>query len=137
VGSSLRRAAEPAAPGSIGERPSGKPETAAPLVAATGGARRTQPAASAAAAANVLTIELAPSGDCWAQLTTDGAVVLSRVLKAGERETRAFHDSAVLQVGDAAACVVLINGRQTRPLGPPKKVREVRITPTNYTAFLP
>lgn len=95
------------------------------------------PAASPAGVAEEMTIELVPSGDCWAQLTVDGAVVLSRILKAGERETRAFQDSAVLQVGDAAACSILINGRAARPLGPPKKVREVRITRDNYTTFFP
>jgi cytoskeleton protein RodZ len=84
-----------------------------------------------------LTLEVAASGDCWAKLTADGTVVVSRLLKAGERETRAFHDVALLQVGDASACAILINGRAARPLGSPRQVREVRITRDNYTGFLP
>jgi cytoskeletal protein RodZ len=98
---------------------------------------RAQPPASAAAVAENMTIELAPSGDCWARLTADGTVVMSRLLKAGEREIHAFQQAAVLQVGDAAACSILINGRPARPLGPATKVREVRITRENYTTFLP
>lgn len=99
-----------------------------------------QPASLAAARPssedNGVTIEIAPTGDCWAQLTIDGTVSVSRVLRSGEREARAFHDSAVLQVGDAAACAVLIDGRPARPLGPPRKVRQVRITRQNYPTFL-
>jgi cytoskeletal protein RodZ len=96
-----------------------------------------EPAAPRASLPDVVTIELAPSGDCWAQLTADGVVVISRVLKPGERESRAFRDSALLQVGDAAACAILINGQPARPLGPAKKVRQIRITRENYTALLP
>ncbi len=87
-------------------------------------------------AASGLTIEIAPSGDCWARLTADGAVVLSRVLKAGEHESHPFRDAAVLQVGDAAACAFSINGRPARPLGGAKQVRHVRITRDNYAALL-
>jgi len=83
-----------------------------------------------------LTIEIAPSADCWAKLTVDGKVVVSRVLKAGEHETRQFRDAAVLRVGDAAACAISINGRPARPLGGAKQVREVRITRDNYAALL-
>ena len=43
----------------------------------------------------------------------------------------------VVQVGDAAACTVLIDGRATRPLGPTGKVREITVTRANYTTFLP
>lgn len=96
-----------------------------------------EPAAPRASLPDAVTIELAPSGDCWAQLTADGVVVISRVLRPGERESRAFRDSALLQVGDAAACAILINGQPARPLGPAKKVRQIRITRENYTALLP
>ena len=106
-------------------------------VAAVTPVKAVEPAAPRASLPDAVTIELAPSGDCWAQLTADGVVVISRVLKPGERETRAFRDSALLQVGDAAACAILINGQPARPLGPAKKVRRIRITRENYTALLP
>lgn len=83
-----------------------------------------------------VSVEIAPTADCWAQLTVDGSVALSRVIKSGEREKRVFHDSAVLHVGDAAACAILIDGRPTRPLGPPRKVRQLRITRDSYPALL-
>jgi cytoskeleton protein RodZ len=95
------------------------------------------PAAPTPAADAAMVIELAPTGDCWAKLSVDGTVVVSRVMKAGEREARSFTEFAVLQVGDAAACAIAIDGRPARPLGPPQKVREVRITRDNYPTYLP
>jgi hypothetical protein len=96
-----------------------------------------EPPPSAPGSAESLTIEIAPTADCWAKLTADGTVAISRVLKAGERESRAFKEAAVLQVGDAEACAILINGRPARPLGPARRVRQVRITRDNYASFLP
>jgi cytoskeleton protein RodZ len=81
-------------------------------------------------------LEIAPTGECWVQLTTDGEVVLSRVLAAGERQAHTFQQSAVLQVGDAAACELSINGRPARPLGNPRQVRQVVLTRDNYSGFL-
>jgi cytoskeletal protein RodZ len=105
---------------------------AAPLSAA-------QPLATPVTEADstAITLEIAPTADCWVQLTTDGTVVVSRVIAAGERESRAFRESALLQVGDAAACAVFLNGRATRPLGLEKQVREIALTRENYRSFLP
>jgi cytoskeletal protein RodZ len=83
-----------------------------------------------------ITIEIAPTSECWVQLTTDGTVALSRVLRPGERESHRFAETAVLQVGDAEACGFFINGRAARPLGRRRQVREVTITPDNYESFL-
>jgi cytoskeletal protein RodZ len=98
------------------------------------------PIAEAAAPAPVdepaIVIEITPSADCWAKLTADGTVVLSRVLIAGEHARQEFRDAAVLQVGDAAACEISIDGRPTRPLGAARQVREIRITRDNYAALL-
>ena len=84
-----------------------------------------------------ITLEILPTADCWVKLTTDGEVVLSRVIAAGERESRSFRESAVLQVGDAAACGIALNGRTAKPLGGEKQVREITVTRENYRTFLP
>jgi transcriptional regulator with XRE-family HTH domain len=86
--------------------------------------------------ADPIAIEVAPTSDCWIRLTTDDDLTVSRIVRAGERERRTFRNVAALQVGDAAACTVLLNGRPTRPLGPPRTVREVRFTRDNYLAYL-
>jgi hypothetical protein len=83
-----------------------------------------------------LRLEIAPTSPCWVELTVDGELAVSRVIAAGELESRDFRDSAVLQVGDAAACAVSIDGRPLRPLGGPKQVRKVRVTRDNYRRFL-
>jgi cytoskeleton protein RodZ len=95
-----------------------------------------EPAPEMASAAPAVRLELVPTEDCWAQLTVDGEVVLSRVVAAGERASHAFREWAVLQVGDAAACAVTIDGRPMRPLGGPRQVRQVRLTRENYPEFL-
>lgn len=95
------------------------------------------PAPAVASVREGVTIEIAPSADCWMRLSVDGAAPVSKLLKAGERERATFQESAVVQVGDAAACTVLIDGRATRPLGPTGKVREIAVTRANYTTFLP
>lgn len=82
-------------------------------------------------------LEIAPTSACWVRLTVDGMLALSRVIEPGEREAREFRESAVLQVGDAAACVVSFNGQAARPLGRQRQVREVRVTPDNYRRLLP
>lgn len=110
--------------------PIAPPESVTPPAAAV--APGTRPLAAAAVA-----IEIAPTADCWIQLTVDGDVAVARVVRAGERETRRFSKEALLQVGDAAACAFSLNGRVARPLGGAGQVREARITPANYATFLP
>jgi cytoskeletal protein RodZ len=95
------------------------------------------PAPAVASVREGVTIEVAPAADCWIRLSVDGGAAVSKLLKAGERERAMFHDNAVLQVGDAAVCTVLIDGRATRPLGAAGKVREIRLTRENYATFLP
>jgi cytoskeletal protein RodZ len=136
----------PVAAAAEGAPPEGGAPTPAPPAAAP--AEQRAPAAPLSAAqplatpvteadSTAITLEIAPTADCWVQLTTDGTVVVSRVIAAGERESRAFRESALLQVGDAAACAVFLNGRAARPLGLEKQVREIALTRENYRRFLP
>ncbi|MBI2222910.1 MAG: DUF4115 domain-containing protein [Acidobacteria bacterium] len=84
-----------------------------------------------------ITLEILPTSDCWAKLTVDGEVVLSRLIPAGGRESHRFRQTALLQVGDAAACAIALNGRMAKPLGRGQQVREINLTRENYRSYLP
>jgi cytoskeletal protein RodZ len=94
------------------------------------------PVTSSTEAGAPLRLEIAPTADCWVRLTLDGEVAVARVIAAGERETREFREAALLQVGNAGACAIAINGQPTKPLGTDRQVREVRVTRENYRSFL-
>ncbi len=111
---------------------------AAPVVTppVTPASQAIPPAASAEPAGAEIGIEIAPSADCWTKLTIDGDLVVSRIVAAGEREQHQFRESAILQVGDAAACTFTLDGRPAKSLGGAGQVREVRLTRENYRAFI-
>lgn len=121
------------------EEPGKGPETSAPAGGGTptSPVGRPAPPQAASATERTMTLEIVPSADCWVKLTADGELALSRVVTAGEREIARFTESAVLIVGDAAACGLVINGRPARPLGREGQVREIRLTPDNFRSFLP
>jgi cytoskeleton protein RodZ len=78
--------------------------------------------------AKTMTLELHPTGDCWIKLTVDGQEVMSRLMHAGEKETRQVRESAVIDVGNAGAFAFSINGRPGKVLGGEGQVRTARIT---------
>ncbi len=83
-----------------------------------------------------LTIVLSPRGDCWVSLRLDGALVLSRVMRAGERESYAADDEIVMNIGDAGAFAFAINQQDGRSLGASGEIVTVRITLQNYRSFV-
>ena len=70
-----------------------------------------------------MTLELHPTGDCWVSLTVDGALIMKRVMRAGEKEVREVRETAVVEVGDAGAFAFSINGRPGKSLGQTGQVR--------------
>ena len=78
------------------------------------------------------TIVLRPRRDCWVSLRIDGASVVRRVMRAGERETYGARAEIILNVGDAGAFAFAINQRDGRALGASGQVVTVRLTPQNY-----
>lgn len=78
--------------------------------------------------AGEIRLEIHPAAPCWASVAMDGKTVLSRLIAPGEREIVMIRESALLTLGDAAACTFSINGRVARPLGPAGKVRSARIS---------
>jgi hypothetical protein len=114
-----------------------KTETTEPAALASATAPRvatTEPAP--APGPDVVTLEIAPIGACWVKLTADGELAVSRELSPGERETHTFRDQAILQLGDAAACALSINGHPAEPLGTSGQVRVITLTRENYRSFL-
>lgn len=98
--------------------------------------RRSAPPPAAAGDSAVLTMEIVPTLDCWVQAAADGDLVISRLLRAGERETIVAEGAIELRIGDAAACAFTINQRPGRALGGSGEVVDVRVTPSNYLRFV-
>ncbi len=117
-----------------------------PIEAATGtdavAASHTTPendareAGAAMAVGEPFRLELRTQGLCWVVISIDGAPVLARLLKPGERHEFDVAEEAVIRVGDPGALTMSINGETGRPLGPAGEPVDVRITATNFHQFL-
>lgn len=83
-----------------------------------------------------LQVELVPQGPCWLSANVDGERVVYRLLQAGERQTLAVSEEAVLRVGDPGAVTLSINGQALRSLGPAGAPIDLRITRDNYRNLL-
>ena len=135
--------AEPAnAPGFDPVPPPAPPRSSSPVPsqspssAPSESERRSDPPPAAAGDSAVLTMEIVPTLDCWVQAAADGDRVISRLLRAGERETIVAQGAIELRIGDAAACAFTINQRPGRALGGSGEVVDVRVTPSNYLRFV-
>jgi cytoskeleton protein RodZ len=93
--------------------------------------------APGASQSGAMRLELRPTGNCWITLDVDGRRVLSREMKAGEREAFDFREAAVINVGDAGAFAYAIDGRPGRSLGSAGQVvRSARITRETLAAYI-
>ena len=88
------------------------------------------------AVAELLSLVLQPTDDCWVSLTIDGVLIFSRVMQGGERESYQAGDEIVINIGDAGAFEFTINQRPGRSLGAPGEVVTARITPQHVGSFL-
>ena len=66
----------------------------------------------------------------------DGAPVIQRQLRAGDRLTLDVRRELVLTAGDAAALTVTLNGQDARPLGKTGQVVITRINLSNFKEYL-
>ena len=139
-----RSPAEPDEAVAVEGEPAGAPESEVPPPSAAVPAApppnetavRSDPPRPAATDAAQLTMEISPTADCWVQASADGATVISRVLRAGDREVVVAQGAIELRIGDAAAFAFTINQRPGRSLGASGQVLDVRITPSNYLTFV-
>ena len=74
-----------------------------------------------------LTMEIAPTADCWVSATSDGEQTFSALMHAGDRRQISAREEISLNVGDAGAFEYRLNGKEGRPLGAPGEVVSRRI----------
>ena len=137
-----RSPAEPAEAVAVEVEPAGALESQVPPPPAAVGtavpppnetAVRSDPPRPVATDVGQLTMEISPTADCWVQASADGATVISRVLRAGDREVVVAQGAIELRIGDAAAFAFTINQRPGRSLGASGQVLDV----TNHAVELP
>jgi cytoskeleton protein RodZ len=126
---------------SPGNPPPSMPVTAEPMSAG-------EPSASVAPAAAIpaapveealaagLTMVIAPKGDCWVSVTTDGEHTFSILMREGEKRQVTANDEISLNVGDAGAFAYTLNGRPGRPLGAPGEVVSRRIRLADVKSYV-
>jgi cytoskeleton protein RodZ len=85
------------------------------------------PAPSSVRQPSGLTMEIAPTGDCWVSVTADGEPTFSGLMHAGDKRQISARDEISLNVGDAGAFGYRLNGKEARPLGAPGEVVSRRI----------
>jgi len=83
-----------------------------------------------------LVLSLHATGDVWLDATADGERRAYRLYTAGENLSLDARKQISLRVGDASAVTYTINGASGRALGGPGIVRDLVITPDDYTAFV-
>ena len=69
-------------------------------------------------------------------MQVDGAAVVRRVMRAGEREFYGARAEIVLNVGDAGAFAFAINQRADGRSGRRARWKTVRMTPQNYDDYV-
>jgi len=87
-------------------------------------------------AATQLTLEVAPTADCWVSITVDGTKRLARVMPVGEKQRFVVTKEATVEIGDAGAFAYRINGKPGRPLGETGQVRTLTVTPDTAAQFI-
>jgi hypothetical protein len=90
-----------------------------------------------APAVSSLVVEIALTGDCWMTVSADGKPpAAARLFQAGEHHRVEADREILLDVGDAGAVQVTINGQNAKPLGKSGAHVRTRITRDNVAAFL-
>jgi hypothetical protein len=84
----------------------------------------------------VLALDLDLTGDSWISLTVDDASPVARLYRAGEHQRVEVLREVILDVGDAGAVRLTIDGRPARPLGADDVRVRTRITRDNAADFL-
>lgn len=83
-----------------------------------------------------LVLKVHATGEVWIDARADGERRAYRLYTAGEAIDIDARNQIVLRVGDASAVTYTINGAPGRSLGGPGIVRDLVITPDDYTALV-
>ena len=103
-----------------------------PVAATTGSAS----ALATDAPADVLSVNLLTTRECWVVATADGVKAIRRLLQPGERLTLEIRRELVLTTGDAGAIRLTLNGADARPLGADGQVVTTTFSLSNYRDYL-
>jgi cytoskeleton protein RodZ len=117
--------------GAESPRPVPAPDSAPPHAAAP-----VATAGAAAAAPGRMTLEIRTTDRCWVRVIADGKRVLSRVMAAGETESRTVRETMRIDVGNAGAFAFSIDGRGGKSLGRAGQVRTINITRATASQYL-
>lgn len=81
-------------------------------------------------------LTLSARGRCWVTVRSNGKVVFSGTMNAGDRQDLALGGNVSLTLGNAGAMDVAIDGRPARPLGGEGKVVTALMNIQNLQSFL-
>jgi cytoskeleton protein RodZ len=94
------------------------------------------PAPAAEVGEGRFNLTLAPRGQCWVTVRSDGKIVFTATMKAGDRQDLVLGGDVSLTVGDAGAIDLAVNGHPMRSLGGQGQVATVRMNIQNLDTFL-
>jgi cytoskeletal protein RodZ len=83
-----------------------------------------------------LVVEILGRGASVVTVTIDGTARRERAIAAGDRERFAAERELVVNVADAAAVSLTVNGEPARPLGTSGQPATLNLTPANYKDYL-
>lgn len=83
-----------------------------------------------------LVVEIVGRGASVVTVTIDGTARRERAIAAGDRERYAAERELVVNVADAAAVSLTVNGEPARPLGTSGEPATLNLTPANYRDYL-
>jgi cytoskeleton protein RodZ len=84
----------------------------------------------------VVVLEFDLTGDCWVEMSIDGAKPVARLFRSGEQQRIEAVREVLLDVGDAGALRLEIDGQRARSLGNAGARVRTRITRENAATFL-
>lgn len=76
-------------------------------------------------------VELTLTADCWIAVAADGGAPRSQLYRVGDRPRFEGTRELRLDIGNAGAVAMTVNGRPARPLGNSGSTARLRITPEN------
>lgn len=89
-----------------------------------------------AGGAPAVSLAVTANAQCWLSATSDGQPTMTRLVTPGEQIALTADRELVLQIGDAAAVTIRLNGAPMRTLGAAGEVVTVRLDRANLQDFL-
>jgi hypothetical protein len=81
-------------------------------------------------------LTLQSRGRCWVAVRSEGKVVFTSTLNAGERQDLTVGGEVILTVGNAGVIDLALDGRAARPLGAENQAITVKLNASNLDTFL-